>query len=135
MISVQVRNVERIKQKLEKLPIKIRGIATTEASRYLIGNEQRGLQHYPAPPSSSMYRRTYKLRFGWQVSGWNDGTKVKVENKVPYAKYVQGTNTQAWMHRDRWRTVSQVVSDNIRGAMKAIDQAVARYIRGQGLGR
>ena len=135
MIDIKVRNLDQIKSKLDKVAPRIRGIAATEAGRYLIGNERRGLQYYPPPPAQSMYARTYKLRFGWQLSSWTAGTKVRVENKVPYAKYVQGDYTQAWMHQGRWRTVSLVISDNIKGALKAIDEAVARYLRGEGLGR
>lgn len=135
MINVNVRNLDRIKAKLDKLPAGMRGVVTTEAAKYLIGNERRGLQYYPPPPASSRYQRTYKLRFGWQVSAWGDRTKTRIQNRVKYAPYVQGDYDQAWMHKGRWRTVSKVISDNMKGVMNAINEAVARYLRGEGLGK
>lgn len=133
MISFKVRNLDRVKAKLDVLPLKVRRIATEEAARYLIGDYSHGLQYYPPPPPASKYKRTYDLRFGWRVSAWGDGVRIKIQNAVKYAPYVQGNDTQAWMHVGRWRTVSVIVRDNIKGAMRRIDEAVARYIKSQGL--
>jgi DNA-binding beta-propeller fold protein YncE len=132
MIRINTRGLDQLKQKISELPHGTRGIATAEASKYLIGNERRGLQHYPSPPSGSTYQRTYKLRFGWRVNSWDAGTKTVIVNDVEYAPYVQGDNSQAWMHQGRWKTVSDVIQSNMQGAMKAVNDAVARWLKAKG---
>jgi hypothetical protein len=65
----------------------------------------------------------------------NYGAKIKVTNSVPYAGFVQGDNTQAWMHVGRWRTVSKVVADNVKGMVQAAEQALQRYLKAKGLSK
>ena len=132
MIRIKTRGIEGLKQKISELPHGTRGLATMEASKYLVGNERRGLQHYPPPPPQSSYVRTYKLRFGWRVQPFEANTKTVIVNDVEYAPYVQGDNTQAWMHVGRWRTVAEVIQANMAGAMRAVDQAVARWLKNKG---
>lgn len=130
MININVRGVDRIKQKIDGLGYGLKGVATMEAAKYMIGNERRGLQYYPPQHTATPYKRTYNFRFGWQVNSWDAGTKTTIQNKVPYAKYV---NTRWAGAPWNWRTIAQIFSDNMKGAMLAVDQAVARYIKSKGL--
>lgn len=133
MISIKMRGLDEISQKITDLPRGVRGIATEEAAKALIGNEREGLQYYPTTRPGQTYRRTYNLRFGWRVSNWGDKTKVKVQNDVPYVPYVQGDELQAWMHKGRWRTVSQIITAMSARMNQRINEAVARYLKAKGL--
>jgi hypothetical protein len=133
MISIKTRNIESITKKLDAVPYGARGAATESAAKVIIGNERTGLQHYPVKPTGSLYSRTYKLRFGWQVSKWGDGTAIRIRNEVPYAPWVQGSDTQAYMHKGRWSTVAMVIESNAAAINKAIGEAVHRFLKAKGL--
>lgn len=130
MISIQVRNVDVIKKKIDGLGYGLKGIATMEVAKYMIGNERRGLQYYPPQRTATPYKRTYNFRFGWQVNSWDAGTKTRIINNVPYAKYV---NTRWAGQPWNWRTIPQIFAANMSGAMKAVDDAVKRYLKQKGL--
>jgi hypothetical protein len=133
MISIKTRNIESITKKLGEVPWGARGAATESAAKVIIGNERTGLQRYPPKPTGSIYSRTYKLRFGWQVSKWGDGTAIRIRNEVPYAPWVQGSDTQAYMHKGRWSTVAMVIESNAAAINKAIGEAVHRFLKAKGL--
>jgi len=129
MLSVKIRNNDKLSAKLAKVPRGVRGKACEAAAFTLMGNERKGLKYYPPAKSGATYKRTFDLRFGWQAQKWGDGTKIKITNAVPYAGFVQGDNTQAWFHKGRWRTVSKVIDDNKAAIDKAIDAEVKKYLK------
>ncbi len=133
MIKMTVRGMTEIKSKIDKIPRGARADAVQSAAKALIGNQAVGLQKYPPTRPGQTYRRTFNLRFGWSVTDWGDRTKLKIINAVPYVPYVQGDAEQAWMHKGRWRTISKVIEDNTAAMMRAVDQAVARYLKKIGL--
>lgn len=69
------------------------------------------------------YRRTYRLREGWRPVG--DGKRV--QNLVPYARFVQGDPGQARYHRGNWNTVTQIAQEVSR--MPALRAAGIRAIQ------
>ena len=136
MLSVKIRNNDKLADKLSKLPWGVRGKACEAAAFALMGNKgntAKGLQYYPPKPSASKYVRTYDLRFGWQAQKWGDRTKIRITNAVPYAPFVQGDGQQAWMHKGRWRTVSKIISDNRTVIDNAINAEVKKYLKEKGL--
>lgn len=133
MITVNVRNNIALAQKLNEVPRGARGAATESAAKVIIGNDRTGLQHYPPVPAGSVYSRTYDLRFGWKVSAWGDGVDIKIQNNVKYAPYVQGAS-QTWFHAAHgWKTIWQVIDSNRAAINKAINEAVARFLKDKGL--
>ncbi len=132
LYAAKPRNIDKIKQKLDTIQHGLKGHATEAVAEWMIGNESRGLQHYPAKPEGSTYNRTYNLRFGWIAKNWGDGTQVRIVNTVPYAGYVQGDKDQAWMHVGRWRTVNQVIASNIKGAIRHAQSVVNKFIKMNG---
>jgi hypothetical protein len=131
MISAKLRyKPDNLVELIESLPRNLRGPVVETASVYLVGNEYRGLKHYPPRPGSQ-YIRTYNLRAGWQILG--EGVKTRIFNDVEYAPFVQGDNTQAWMHVGIWKTISETADSNQAGMMRAVDQRVAREIKAHGL--
>lgn len=132
MLEVKVRKTpEDLEKVISDAPRNARGKMTENAAWYLVGNSSRGLQHYPPKPANSKYVRTYKLREGWGFSGY--GATTKVVNPVEYAPYVQGDDTQAYMHVGRWRTVSQVIANNLKGMIQAAERALSAYLKEHGL--
>ena len=132
MISIKVRGASELSAKLAAVPYGSRGAATESAAKVIIGNERTGLQHYPPPRTS--YVRTFMLRFGWYAQKCGDGTSIRINNKVPYAPYVQGNGTQAWYHAAHgWKTVAQVLASNAAAINVAIQQAVNRFLKSKGL--
>lgn len=53
------------------------------------------LQFYPPVPAGSRYKRTFRLRRGWQLDLDinNNAVYVVVKNATPYTRYVVGTLT------------------------------------------
>lgn len=159
MIKINVRNNDVIAKKISDLPRGVRGAAAEAAAFALIGNQSRGLQHYPARVEHGSenpyqwesdkqrrayfatngfgggipYQRTDNLRFGWKVIKWGDGVNTKVVNDVPYAPYVMGATQQKGHKADKWRQFQKVITDVQQSMRHAIDQAVARWLRSRGL--
>lgn len=134
MLSVKIRNNDKLVKKLSGLPYGVRGKACEAAAFALMGNKghtAKGLQYYP--PRVSRYVRTYDLRFGWRAQKWGDGTKIKITNIVPYTPFVQGDSEQAWMHKGIWRKTSKIISDNQSVMDNAINKEVKAYLKEKGL--
>lgn len=133
MLDIKVRTAPpSLAQTISDAPRGARGKMTEEAAVYLIwGSSSKRADMYPALRPNSKYKRTYILREGWGFSKYGAG--IKVVNNVPYAKYVHGDNDQAYIHKGRWRTVSKIIADNVRGMIRAAESALAEYLRSKGL--
>ncbi len=151
-LKINTRNLEAVKEFISTLPRQIRGQATEAASEYLIGNESRGLKHYPARVQHGAdnpyqwqsgkqrrayfasngfgkgipYQRTNSLSDGWTTI--NDGVKTAIVNDLPYATYVMDEYQQRGHKADGWRLVSQIISTNIRGMYQQIDKVLREWI-------
>lgn len=88
------------------------------------------MQAYPAPISTSKYRRTNTLKRGWKNSNsaTSDGWKVVVGNEVSYSKYVQREDSQARIHRNRWSTEAQVLRANLPDIRRIFVSEIDREI-------
>lgn len=135
MISVKIRTTPTdLAKRISEAPIGARGKMAEEAAVYMLyGNAATRADIYPAKPPKSTYQRTFKLREGWGYM--NYGSKIKVTNPVPYAKYVVGDNTQAKIHQGRWRTLSKIVAQNTKGMILAAEAALQSYLKSKGLSK
>ena len=153
MITTRVRNLDQLKDFITTLPRRIRGEATEVAAEYLIGNDRRGLKHYPARVKHGAdnpyqwqsekqrrayfasngfgggipYSRTNALKDGWTTK--NDGAKTAVTNDVPYAGFVMGDEQQKGHRADKWRLVPEIIKTNTAGMIQAVRQFVDRWIK------
>ena len=153
MITTRVRNLEQLKDFITTLPRRIRGEATEVAAEYLIGNDRRGLKHYPARVQHGEgnpyqwqsekqrrayfasngfgggipYRRTNQLKNGWQTVGY--GVKVSITNTTPYTGFVMGDEQQKGHRADKWRLVPEIIKTNTAGMIQAVRQFVDRWIK------
>ena len=152
MIQIKVRNLDRVREFISTLPRNIRGEATKEAGTYLIGNDSRGLKHYPARVQhgeanpyqwqSEKQRRAYfasngfgrgipyvrrnELKNGWKMI--SKGVDMRVVNDVPYASFVVDQFQQRGHRADKWRLVSEVIKSNMTGMFQSINRVLQEWI-------
>jgi hypothetical protein len=158
MIKVSVRGVDQLKKFFSELTPAARKAAVKGASEYLIGNDQRGLKHYPSYKyvtrksayghtfSSDKQRRyvmamiregridpgvphrTGELQGAWGYTGKD--TRYTIKNTSPYAQFVMGDNAQSRMHKIiGWRTVSDVIKTNLKGAFRHAQAKVKQWLK------
>lgn len=152
-MQIKVRYLEQFKEFISTLPRHLRGEATKAGGKYLIGDDRRGLKHYPKRVQhgknnpykwqTEKQRRAYfatkgfgkgipYTRSGKLADGWKqieDGVNSKVVNEVPYVRYVMGADQQRGHAADKWRQWQKVVEDNMKGMIQAMQQAVDRWIK------
>lgn len=154
-ISVEVRGLDGLRKFLKDAP---RG-CTVEAIRayaeYLLGNEQRGLRHYPARVQHGKdnpyqwqsekqrkayfasngfgkgipYQRTGDLGRAWHIVERMDGYQSRIVNDLDYADFVQGVVQQRGHWADKWRKARDIVATNTQGAIHAAQLAVNRWLK------
>lgn len=159
-IRLDIRNLTEVTEFIKTLPAGTKKMALTEIQTYIIGDARHGLKH--APPYKYVsrkqaygqsfftdrqrkwffwslntgrlqlpYKRTGSLAAAWK-RGEGENSRY-ITNDAPYASLVQGDNTQS-RHSKKigWRTASQVVRDNIAGALRQANQAVQRWLNSKG---
>ena len=132
-LKFDVRDMDKVLRGLRKLGSDMP--RTVQLIAQGVGQEIKNeLQVYPAPPMSSSYRRTGRLKRTWNVKKYGR-TAAMVGNPTPYAPYVQSKEQQAWMHRERWQTDAEVV-DKVEqsGTVEQVaDKVIGRKLRMAGL--
>lgn len=142
-LTLKLEGFEELKRAFQEIPETARGKirkALEDSYRLVVAQ----LAEYPSQRSGSRYKRTGTLRAAW-LDGEEDNNFAfaseggggfaftsKITNKatsprgVAYAGYVQGAETQAWMHKGVWQTDGQVLQKNesaIQGKFEdALDQ-------------
>lgn len=125
MIDISVRGIDQLKVFLSKIPVELRKLAVSEATKYLVGNSDHGLKHmvaYKYVSRKSAYGQTFKsdkqrryvmamiksgeitpgrenrtgaISAGWTSTVTGGGYGSKISNNAPGAKWVYGDDTQA----------------------------------------
>lgn len=163
MINISTRtNPPNLAQVISDLPRNLRGPATEEAAKYLIGNGSHGLSHYPNYTHISRAaaygqtfvsdrqrrkvmamirsgeilpgypRRTGNTQRGWIIVG--SGASSKIRNDTAGAFYSHGDPGQAKLNEmGGWRRIGLIIASNERGMLHAVDLRIAREIRERGL--
>lgn len=163
MISTNVRYTPaNLMEVISELPRNMRGLAVEEASRYLVGNQSRGLMHYVQynyVTRQAAYGRTffsdrqrrkvmamirsgeitpgYPRRTGRMQRGWAiaySGVTSRIINVENYATYVVGDPGQS-RHEEMvgWRRVGLIIATNERGMIQSVDRVIQEYINTKGL--
>lgn len=158
-MKVTTKGIDRVKEFIASIQRGYKIEAMREIAKYLIGNEQHGLKHNPARVNHDEnnpyqwqsekqrrayfatdgfgggipYQRTGNLADAWTYEETNsDWNTVRLKNSSPYGQYVQGDNMQRGHKADGWRIMADVIATNIRGAIRAGQQAVDRLIKSKG---
>ena len=122
---MEIANLDEFRRQLERL----REALAEEASGGMM-DEMRDTVHrallllgtyaadYPPQPSGSSYRRTRTLGRVWtsarpQVTVSGHVLDARISNATPYARRVQKEGEQRPVHRGRWQTVEDVVSEHV----------------------
>ena len=91
----------------------------------------RQVRVYPSPPADSTCKRTLTLARSWFIPPFeqtadgltgrvvNNGNLTRTRSGVPYARYVQDREMQAYMHRGRWDTY-QDIAERSEGDIRAM---------------
>lgn len=104
--SLEIKGIEELYRKLNK-------VAAAQTLRppmieALTQDVRPEAQDYPPERPGQTYVRTYTLRDGWSrppvLQATPNGLEGRLGNETKYGPYVQGHDTQAWMHRGRWQT-------------------------------
>ena len=155
MIKVSIKNLDKVVAFLKTVPLGMKTVTGRAVADYLVGNQSHGLKHY-TPYKYVSYKsiggfvsdkqrryvmakirsgeidpgyphRTGNMQRGWVVGG--DPPRYVIKNDVSYSNYVVGDNEQSRMHNKiGWRTVSKNISDNMKGAIRAANLAIAKWI-------
>jgi hypothetical protein len=157
-IKIKIRGLEEVKSFIDGLPRNLRGLATKAIAEWLVGSGQRGLKRYPpykyitrkaayGKTFVSDKQRRYVMariregtidpgaphRTGNYQRGWaviNQGVKVQIVNKVPYAGFVGGDETQARLNKKvGWRTVSEIIGTNWKGAIQHANAEIGKWLK------
>jgi len=84
------------------------------------------MQIYPPQPPTT-YQRTNQLRDNWKVTPKR--TEVKIENRTSYAGYVQGDDTQAYVHKlTGWQTLVKTAEQSLDEFVKLLKKQVDRIL-------
>ena len=138
-IGVDIVGMQQLMQKLNKLPPAVQ----EEAVRAAADETVNVMRVYPPVRGVSVHRdgttfkplrpyvRTFTLKNNWVIIG--QGKNEMVVNQTPYAQYVMGDDTQAWMHKGFWKTIQKRLEENSQKLNKVLQQAADRAIRKLGL--
>lgn len=161
-ISIRTRkHPEHLEQVISEAPRFSRGRMTKAAVVYLIGNERRGLKHYPSYRyvtrkkaygktffsdaqrrkvmamiregliSPGGGKRTFAIRNAWVLR--ENGTQSSAVNAAPGVEYVQGAQQSRHERLAGWRITDQVAADNTDGMVQAANQELVRYYKEKGI--
>jgi hypothetical protein len=156
MIKVSIKGVDKVVEYLRTVPLGVKTVAGRSVAEYLVGNTSHGLKHYPpykhVPYSAiggfkSDKQRRYVmariregtidpgysasngyLRDAWTIGG--EPPRYVIKNDVHYAGFLVGDQDQS-LHSQKqgWRTVSRNIADNIAGAIRAANLAIAKWLK------
>lgn len=155
-IKVTVRGLDEFRRLLAELPRAAKMLVEESIAKYIVGDTNRGLKHYPGYKYVSVKQaggwksekqrryvmakiregeidpgaphRTGRLQRGWEYK--QTGNFYTISNQTAYSPYVMGDDDQANMHGlIGWRRVSKVISDNMAGALRAGAQAINRWAK------
>lgn len=123
-------NVEAVIAKLRRYQADLLAIVTPPLDQGGLRVEA-GMKPYPPPPPDSRYvrgapPRSEKLGSRWttrRIAG--DGfVGREVGNNASYGPWVQSSELQARVHKDRWQTDEDVIKQALPAAVAAVERAL-----------
>ena len=155
MISLNLSIEDRITEFIKTVPQGVKVVSLRAIGTYLLGNERRGLRHYPPRRKhdennpykwqTERQRKAYfasngfgggipsarsgELSRAWQMTNTSDWRRLKLDNVAPYARFVQGANLQRGHLADGWRYATDVVRTNLDGAIQEGQREVNAWLK------
>lgn len=129
LLNIRTEGADSLVALFKKIPEGAKPIALNGFVGYVMGNGAHGLNHYP-PYESPTYQRTYRLMYSWYATP-AQGTRAYIATQVPYAIYPMGNPPTAVMRRIGWISALDRVMSNMKGGLRAAQQKVMAWIKGQ----
>lgn len=131
MLRIKVDGAEKLIDFFKTVPAGAKPHALNAFVGYVMGSRtaSRGLAHYP-PYRPKRYVRTYRLMYSWYATP-AQGTRAYIATQVPYAIYPMGNPPTRFMRSIGWTSALERVLSNMTGGIRAAQQAVMRWIKGQ----
>lgn len=141
---------------LSNIPKGVTSIVLNAFAKYVVGDSNHGLRHYPQykyVSRKSAYGRTFfslaqqrwffasgakvgNFRTGAIAAGWKiipaSATRIDIVNSAPGVTYTMGQGQAAQPRKVGWRTAYDVVMSNFRGGVRAAQIAVDAWLHSQG---
>lgn len=155
VLNIRPKNIPAVDRKLASIPWGFKSQFMMGMAVYLLGNSRRGFRHEPprnfVPRKRAYgrtafsqrqlrlihalwakgevpYRRTGETANAWQITG--SGTNLRLTNRKRHAKYLYSDSQRARQPMMvGWRSVSEMYSDNERGAWRAGEQRANRWMK------
>lgn len=155
MLKITSSGIPGTLEFLDKIRRDLRPVATRAFAKYIVGDERHGLKHYPfyrhVPWASiggfvSDRQRRYVMANiregkitpgisasnGYLRDAWKyelHGTGYSIKNDVSYGGYLVGNQQSRRAVAQGWRTVLQNAMDNFKGACRAAEDEVKRWLK------
>jgi hypothetical protein len=124
MLVPRTRGLTEFQAYISAMARNCRGDVTEEMTDYFLGNDARGLRHYPAQ-RGQQYTRTMYLRNSWKRRG--QGVMSRAENTANYSPYLYQDGRMAWWTaKYGWRSSAVIIESNMRGAIRAAERRMVR---------
>ena len=137
-LSIQVHGAEIVRRGLQDLSAEIPRIGREQIYRTNQGIVRRMKEYWTinVPPELPSYQRTGRLAGGYMIIRLDNG--YRIENNVPYTKYVVGNAyglEQAWMHArpGRHTKLRDVAEEEVEKLPPEIEREISMVARRLGL--
>lgn len=127
-LKVTTQGADEMKAKFQGVPPHLKPLAFVELTKYFLGNDQRGMKHYPNYQSPT-YVRTYRLKNSWYV-GPITGSSTYIANDTTYAGYPMGDPPARHMQKIGWKGALERVHSNMTGALAAVQRVIDAWAKG-----
>ena len=131
MVNIQIKGIDEL---IKKLGMFKASEILEPTMRWALDRLWRQIVPYPAKPIGSTYRRTMMLGKTWNKKV--DQTSTRLVGSlgvdlgiVPYARYVQDRDRQAWMHKGRWKTIQDVAEKETGTIRRQFEIEIERSLR------
>ena len=128
MTTITITGIEELFRKLDTVIAIETLVPPMQRSVYRMVN---AMADYPPPPAKSRYARTGTLGRRWtsKVARQSSGVTGTVGNNTSYGPFVQSKAFQARVHRGRWQTDEQVLTDNLQTIQTDFERAIEAALR------
>lgn len=128
MTTITITGIEELFRKLDRVQAIETLVPPMQRSVYRVVN---AMADYPPPPAQSRYVRTGTLGRRWtsKTTRQSDGVTGTIGNNTSYGPFVQSKAFQARVHRGRWQTDEQVLTDNLTAIQADFERAIQAALR------
>jgi len=127
-MELEIKGIKELFNKLDRL--EAIDVLERPMQRAMYRLEAR-MKEYPAPPARSTYVRTGTLGRRWttKIIKLREGVQGVIGNNTEYAPWVQSKRFQAAIHKGRWQTAEDVLTEELKTIVDDFEKAIKDAIR------